>query len=244
MNTGGMGWNREYALSVLGLPLNADMDMVKKAYHTLCKKFHPDENKDEWALDQYLHVQQAYEFLVNAALYQQVYPTYYQVQTPFQTSSAKEVKRTSSRIIGTGTHPESEKRYESVKRGSVQKEKLEKQKKDRRRQEEEWKRASKERSEKILEQKRKREIESQVYRIMEVLQIFQDKRREADEALKIVPFPGDKEEKKDPLDNEVFARKKAYEAFRKYEERNQEMDEKRIVDPFFSFSNENELNHI
>lgn len=233
MNSNVYGWSREYALSVLGLPLNADMEMVKKAYHMLCKKFHPDENKDSWALDQYLLVQQAYEYLDHVGLYQYVFQD---ASMPFTGSGVPTSPKTSSRIIGTGTNPESEKRFEKIRRSSVEKQSLEKREKERIRKEKEMRKKQEERSKKILEAKRKREIESQVYRIIEILQLLDSKKREAIEAEKIVPFPSKKET--EPVDNEVYARKKAFEAFRKYEERNQEMDQKRIVDPFVSFSNE------
>lgn len=234
MNTNKREWSREYALKVLGLPVNADMDMVKKAYHQLCKKFHPDENRDYYALDSYLLIQEAYEYLETVGLYQYVYP----VNTPFMTSTVAPPQAKPTRIIGTGTYPEREKKFEEIRRSKLEKEARDKKEQERIRKEKENRRLQEERSRQILEAKRKREVESQLYRIMEALRMLDEKRNLT------IPKPEDEtggfrtESEKRAEANEVYARKRAYEAFRKYEERNQENDEKRIVDPFVSFQNE------
>ena len=59
--------------------------------------------------------------------------------------------------------------------------------------------------------------------------------RKADRAMDAGLYDEAVEYSKKAEENAVYAKKKAYEAFRKYEERNKEYDEKRIVDPFVSF---------
>lgn len=51
------------ALAVFGLTAEASMDEIKKAYHKLALKFHPDVNPD--AKEVFLSIQYAYEFLTN-----------------------------------------------------------------------------------------------------------------------------------------------------------------------------------
>lgn len=49
------------ACGILGVPYYADMDMIKKAYRSLCKQYHPDENKSPQAILYYERVQMAYQ---------------------------------------------------------------------------------------------------------------------------------------------------------------------------------------
>lgn len=232
MNTNNKGWSRQYALSILGLPYNADMDMVKKAYHQLCKKFHPDENNEYYALDSYLLVQEAYEYMETVGQYEMIYPA---SSVPFMTSAVVTPKSKGGRIIGTGTYPEREKKFDEIRRSKMDREALDKREQERIRKEKENRRVQEERSKKILEEKRKREVESQLYRIMEALQMLDDRKKASDEEFieKVSKLHSENEKKAE--ENAVYAKKKAYEAFRKYEERNKEYDEKRIVDPFVSF---------
>lgn len=48
---------------VLELSTKASPDMIKQAYRTLSKRFHPDTNKEEGAEEHYIEVQKAYEVL-------------------------------------------------------------------------------------------------------------------------------------------------------------------------------------
>ena len=48
---------------VLELSTKASPDMIKQAYRTLSKRFHPDMNQDEGVAERYIEVQQAYYVL-------------------------------------------------------------------------------------------------------------------------------------------------------------------------------------
>lgn len=50
---------------ILGLEKKASVDDIKKAYRNLSKKYHPDINKSEEAIQKYKDVQEAYETLSN-----------------------------------------------------------------------------------------------------------------------------------------------------------------------------------
>lgn len=50
---------------ILGLDKKASADDIKKAYRNLSKKYHPDINKSEEAIQKYKDVQEAYETLSN-----------------------------------------------------------------------------------------------------------------------------------------------------------------------------------
>lgn len=49
------------AFDVLGVPQNSSLDVCKKAYRTLVKKYHPDINKDPSAIQKFLLIQKAYD---------------------------------------------------------------------------------------------------------------------------------------------------------------------------------------
>lgn len=57
--------NNKDFYKVLGLDKNASQDDIKKAYRNLSKKYHPDINKSEEAIQKYKDVQEAYETLSN-----------------------------------------------------------------------------------------------------------------------------------------------------------------------------------
>jgi len=50
----------------LGVSENASMDEIKKSYRKLARKYHPDINKDESAVDKFKEINAAYEVLSNA----------------------------------------------------------------------------------------------------------------------------------------------------------------------------------
>ncbi|KAG0132613.1 hypothetical protein HOY82DRAFT_557755 [Tuber indicum] len=53
--------------SVLGLDKNASTSAIKKAYYSLAKKWHPDQNKDSSAREKFQEIQSAYEILTDPA---------------------------------------------------------------------------------------------------------------------------------------------------------------------------------
>lgn len=55
--------NYAEACGILGVPYYADIDTIKKAYRSLCKKYHPDENKSPQAAIYYERVQRAYQVI-------------------------------------------------------------------------------------------------------------------------------------------------------------------------------------
>ncbi len=48
---------------ILGLEEDADLDEIKAAYRNLAKEYHPDRNKERWAADRFIEVNEAYIFL-------------------------------------------------------------------------------------------------------------------------------------------------------------------------------------
>ena len=58
-----MAQNKRDYYEVLGVDKSADQDTIKKAYRTLAKKYHPDINKSEEAVEKFKEVQEAYEIL-------------------------------------------------------------------------------------------------------------------------------------------------------------------------------------
>lgn len=52
------------AYGILGVPMYASKDQIKKAYRSLCKEYHPDKNQNPYAIQRYLEIQKAYRFLV------------------------------------------------------------------------------------------------------------------------------------------------------------------------------------
>lgn len=55
--------NRDEAFMILGINANSSADEIKKRYKMLCKKYHPDQNKDSYAENYYVQVQEAYRYL-------------------------------------------------------------------------------------------------------------------------------------------------------------------------------------
>lgn len=55
---------REKARKVLGVPDEADMVMIRKAYRELVKKYHPDRNPDKkYSTEKFKLIAEAYEVL-------------------------------------------------------------------------------------------------------------------------------------------------------------------------------------
>ena len=57
--------NNKDFYKILGVNKNASSDDIKKAYRNLSKKYHPDINKSDEAIQKYKDVQEAYETLSN-----------------------------------------------------------------------------------------------------------------------------------------------------------------------------------
>src|SRR3954452_12291059 len=49
--------------AALGVPRDADIDAIKKAYRKLARQYHPDVSKEEDAEDRFKEVSEAYEVL-------------------------------------------------------------------------------------------------------------------------------------------------------------------------------------
>ena len=54
-------WERQQALSVLGLPVNATTQQIKRRYRTLAKQYHPDRGGDQRQMQRIIA---AYEYLM------------------------------------------------------------------------------------------------------------------------------------------------------------------------------------
>ncbi|MCW3805925.1 J domain-containing protein [Plebeiibacterium marinum] len=52
---------------ILGVTTNATLDQIKKAYRSKAKKLHPDINKSENAHDEFILLNEAYEYLLNTS---------------------------------------------------------------------------------------------------------------------------------------------------------------------------------
>jgi len=58
---------------ILGLPEDADLDDIKRAYRIKAKMYHPDISKGPNAHEKFIEVNEAYEFLINLKTQPQYY---------------------------------------------------------------------------------------------------------------------------------------------------------------------------
>lgn len=78
---------------ILEIPNFSEEPIIKKAYRTLSKKYHPDVNKDPIAVDYFLKINEAYDFLMNEnkrLLLNQFLVSAYQKQTFSQPQKTQE----------------------------------------------------------------------------------------------------------------------------------------------------------
>jgi len=57
-------YSRLYHLKVLGLDPHASRTDIRRAYRSLSKKYHPDVNQDPQAIERFISVKKAYDYLV------------------------------------------------------------------------------------------------------------------------------------------------------------------------------------
>jgi len=51
--------------SILGLPANSSADEIKKAYRKKAREYHPDINHSPDAIEQFINITEAYDFLIS-----------------------------------------------------------------------------------------------------------------------------------------------------------------------------------
>ena len=51
--------------NILNIDIDADNNMIKKAYYNMAKKYHPDKNKNKGATEMFQKVNYAYTILSN-----------------------------------------------------------------------------------------------------------------------------------------------------------------------------------
>lgn len=166
--------NQQLALHILGLSGIVTKEQVKRAYRTLCKKLHPDDNSSKEAYEQYLQVQLAYQWMMAHYAFPverkqvQIYGN-----TTSKTASAAGMQ--TGKIIGGGPVSESRSRDSQYRR--VQIRKLEQERKKKQREEQERKKkiweamqnARKLPSQREAEKWKKIEAEREAERIAEII---------------------------------------------------------------------------
>ena len=157
--------DQRQAFFVLGLSGMVTKEQVKKRYRDLCKKLHPDDNSSKEAYEQYLLVQEAYQWM------EQYYR--YVVQQPRVFGQVANVPK---RKVVDGW-PVSQPRYSDRQYRQKQVQKLEKEQERRRKEEAERKRkvweamqnARKLPSQREAEKWKKIEMQREAERIAEII---------------------------------------------------------------------------
>jgi DNA-directed RNA polymerase subunit F len=62
---------------ILGIPLTATRQDIKKAYRNLALKYHPDKNKDADAAERFIEIHEAYEILYDDTKRDKYHSTYF-----------------------------------------------------------------------------------------------------------------------------------------------------------------------
>ena len=156
--------SQEEAYRILGISHYATMEEIKKAYRILCKQCHPDKNASPEALQKYLQVQNAYEWIVKMGWYR---------TTNTVSNSAKPGQ--TGKIIGD---PSLSKQYRDLQIRTAQTRRFEEERKKRLKEKEEKHRKELEQqmkarklpSEKEAEKWEKIALEREAERIAEIIQ--------------------------------------------------------------------------
>lgn len=128
--------NQQVAFQILGLSGSVTKEQVKRAYRTLCKKLHPDDNCSKEAYEQYLQVQMAYQWMI--AYY--VFPIEKKQVKIYGNTTAKTsstVGKQTGKIIGGWSVSETQDTDSQYRKRQIQK--LEKERKRRQKEEQERK---------------------------------------------------------------------------------------------------------
>lgn len=137
--------NQQLALQILGLSGNITKEQVKRAYRSLCKKLHPDDNSSQEAYEQYLQVQMAYQWMMEHYVFSVEQKTVHVYGNIYPTASTAGSRQT-GKIIGGGNV--SEQQYMAHQFRRMQSQKLEQERKEKQRQKQ---REEQERKKKIWE---------------------------------------------------------------------------------------------
>lgn len=176
-----MQQNLKQSYQILGISEYATKEEVKKAYRTLCKKFHPDRNPAPDAVKHYIEVQQAYDIITQAEPYaapvseakpQTAYEVFY--KNIKNNRSTPNTKSGTTKIFGTTSFDT--KKYEELQQRNAQKREMEKERvrlqKERKQQEEIAARikARKLPSEKEAEKREKIAVQKEAERIAGIIE--------------------------------------------------------------------------
>lgn len=160
---------QQEAYSILGLSVTATQEEVKKAYREQCKRFHPDDNSSREALEQYLLVQKAYQWIA-----QNIHFSTLQSQPHIYGNVTSSTRRTGKVVGGWQV---SEPNYSEQQYRQMQLRKLEEERKKKKKEEEEkqkkileaMQKARKLPSEREAEKWKKIEVEREAQRIAKLI---------------------------------------------------------------------------